>query len=108
MSWRDAVKVDPETPLDDEFGSGKGHCTRCGAEWFGSKICHCSTCHLTFTAVGGFDEHRTGKTHHFDPALDTRRCRRPEELRERGLEPNDEGQWRRPRPLDTLPGGVAS
>ena len=92
MTWREAVADAYET-LDDQFGRGKGHCSTCGAEWFGFKICHCSTCHLTFTAVGGFDFHRIG------PA-DARRCRTTAELTDKGYEPNSHDQWRKPAPAD--------
>lgn len=70
----------------------------CGASWTGLGICHCPTqgCHLTFTSIRSFDEHRTGPT-------DTRRCMTIDELRVRGMEPNNNGQWRHPRPEDTQP-----
>jgi hypothetical protein len=97
MSWRETIAADAEAPLDDDFGRGRGHCATCGAEWDGFKICHCSLCHLTFTAVGGFDFHRTG------PAAD-RRCRTQAELTEKGYEPNSHGQWRKPAPADLFDG----
>jgi hypothetical protein len=65
----------------------------CGTHWRGELVCHCAACHLTFRSGGGFDEHRTGG-----------RCRTEAELTKRGLEPNAEGQWRHPRPLDSIPG----
>jgi len=43
-------------------------CARCGDHWTGLSICHCAVCHLNFTSIGAFDEHRTG-------AADTRHCR---------------------------------
>lgn len=69
-----------------------GNCIQCGTYWRGALICHCATCHLTFTSVGPFDEHRYQG-----------RCRTQAELTERGLEPNDAGQWRRPMPADRNP-----
>jgi hypothetical protein len=107
---RHVAEVAPEDELagvlnarmSNDFGRGPTEAERRGK---GGAACHCSACDLDFTSVGPFDEHRTGATHHLDPALDTRRCRTPDELRERGLEPNEAGQWRRPRPLDTLPTG---
>lgn len=75
-----------------------GSC-RCGARWAGENLCHCSLCHLTFMSVTGFDKHRTG------PVNDTR-CRTPQELSDLGLEPNESGHWRRPRPIESLPGHV--
>lgn len=68
----------------------------CGTGWTGTGICHCRTCHLTFTSIGPFDEHRTG-------AADSRRCMTRDELRERGMEPNVNGQWRKPRPEESMP-----
>jgi hypothetical protein len=68
----------------------------CGARWAGENLCHCSVCHLTFMSVSGFDKHRVG------PVGQTR-CRTPEELTAVGMEPNESGHWRKPRPLETLP-----
>ncbi len=68
----------------------------CGTGWTGLSVCHCAACHLTFTAVGSFDEHRTGPT-------DTRRCMTRDELRRRGMEPNANGHWRHPRPEESKP-----
>lgn len=31
---------------------------RCGAEWPGTRISHCSACHETFSGVSAFDQHR--------------------------------------------------
>lgn len=39
--------------------SGTAGCA-CGAQWGGSRTCHCSSCHLTFTSLSGFDQHRPG------------------------------------------------
>jgi hypothetical protein len=90
MSWREQT-VDLEVPLEDDYSLGKAHCTRCGAEWFGFDICHCASCHLTFTSIRPFDRHRVQG-----------RCRTEDELRAKGLEPNENGQWRRPMPSDAL------
>jgi hypothetical protein len=81
------VEIQP----DDEI---IGAC-RCGARWTGEAIAHCATCHLTFASVNGFDAHRDRRGEG--------RCRAPDELRKRGLKPNESGHWRRPRPLDTIP-----
>lgn len=91
-------KVPARTDRPVTYGCG------CGTRWSALDVAHCAVCHLTFTSAGPFEEHRTGDTHPRDPAKDTRRCRTPDELRERGMEPNDKGWWRRPRPADTLPG----
>ncbi len=64
---------------------------RCGARWFGLSISHCSLCHLTFTSVGAFDEHRDRRAGV---------CRTEAELTERGMAPNARGHWRHPRPDD--------
>ena len=58
---------------------------KCGKRWNGDNIAHCATCHLTFTAVGGFDFHRFHG-----------QCRTEEELRGKGYEPNSDGHWRKP------------
>lgn len=60
---------------------------RCGATWTGGKICHCATCHLTFTSVNGFDGHRRNG-----------HCLSESDLRAKGYEPNDRGHWRKPAP----------
>jgi hypothetical protein len=67
---------------------------RCGARWTGEAVAHCPTCHLTFASVAGFDDHRDRREG---------RCRSEAELAERGMEPNDAGQWRRPMPADRNP-----
>lgn len=79
--------------LDDDYGKGRGHCLHCGAQWDGYKICHCPTCHLTFTSVTGFDFHRIGSD-------DARRCRTPDELTEKGYQPDEHNRWRKPAPAD--------
>lgn len=72
---------DPQEPeeLPDDF-YGEGGC------W-----AKCAACGITFTSVTGFDDHRYGSHEH-----DTRRCRTPEQMQERGYEPNDAGHWRKP------------
>lgn len=70
----------------------RGSCD-CGARWRGELPCRCASCHLTFRSVTGFDEHRSAG-----------RCRTTTQLAERGMEPNADGQWRHPRPLDSIPG----
>lgn len=81
--------LDAEEKHDDSIG--RGAC-RCGARWFGLSICHCATCHLTFTTVTGFDVHRFRN-----------RCRTQTELRAKGYEPNDDGHWREPLPAGQEP-----
>lgn len=66
---------------------GYATCGGCTTVWVGHLICHCATCHLTFTAVGGFDLHRRGGA-----------CHTPDQLRARGLEPDEHGHWRKPMP----------
>lgn len=81
-----------DAPVDDVLFDEWATDTR-GTE---ADHCWCSICGLHFTSVRPFDEHRTGD-------IDHRRCRTEDELRERGLEPNQLGRWRRPRPLSTIP-----
>lgn len=74
-----------------------GYCA-CSAKWAGENLCHCSLCHLTFMSVTGFDKHRSGP-------VGITQCRTADGLREIGMEPNELGYWRKPRPLDTIPVG---
>jgi hypothetical protein len=55
-------------------------------------LAECATCGLTFTSVGGFDYHRHKGT-----------CRTADELRAKGYQPNDRGQWRKPMPEGQTP-----
>jgi hypothetical protein len=82
-------RLPDDTPT---LSGGAGGSCSCGTRWTGLNVAHCAVCHLTFFSVNGFDEHRIGG-----------RCRTEAELSERGLEPNDKGWWRRPRPIDSLP-----
>jgi hypothetical protein len=86
----------PSTGRHSEDRVIRGSC-ECGAAWRGELACHCGYCHLTFRSVTGFDEHRTAG-----------RCRTTAELAARGLEPNEAGQWRHPRPEETIPGRTSS
>jgi hypothetical protein len=46
-------------------------CGGCPATWTGIGKCHCSGCHRTFSAVSGFDLHRSRRGPHgscVDPA----------------------------------------
>ena len=79
-------------PKKPKIKSDQIRCTKCGVQWVGRSLCHCTVCHLTFTSIGPFDDHRTGSHTH-----DTRRCRTQEEIRARGYEPNHLGYWRKPR-----------
>ncbi len=78
---------EPEPDFDHQPDTGLGLlvCVKCGYKGRGFSLCHCPTCHLTFTAIGGFDDHRTAG-----------RCRNEDEIRARGFEPNENGCWRRP------------
>lgn len=87
----EAVWLDDDWPDTDRAA----HCEHCGQHWTGQKVCHCAACHLTFTAVGGFDFHRTRTI--------PRRCQTSDELRANGYEPNDRNQWRKPAPADLYP-----
>lgn len=77
---------------------------RCGEAFIGERLSHCPSCHITFTSLGGFDDHRTGQ-HGVLKGARRRRCRTQSELRERGYQPNAHGYWRIPRPPGTLPKG---
>lgn len=92
VAWAADSEPDPEEHLYP------GSC-RCGARWFGEAICHCATCHLTFTSIGPFDAHRVGPI-----GKPRRRCWTEAELRDKGYEPNSHGHWRRPRPAGSIPG----
>jgi hypothetical protein len=72
-----------------------GTCGGCRGWWRGERVCHCASCHLTFTSIGPFDAHRDGP-------MNDRRCRTEPELRQRGYEPNDSGYWRQPMPADVI------
>jgi hypothetical protein len=54
--------------------AGRGNAITCGgcpATWSGIGKCHCSTCHRTFSALSGFDLHRSRRGPHgscVDPA----------------------------------------
>ena len=84
---------DPEPEFDTQPDTGLGLlvCVKCGYRGRGFSLCHCPTCHLTFTSIGGFDDHRTGSH-----AAGARKCRSEAEIRERGFEPNGDNCWRRP------------
>lgn len=92
-------RIGVDRPMDQDTDEGDptpgGRCN-CGARWSGLDVAHCAACHLTFTSVRPFDEHWFHG-----------RCRTDAELRERGMEPNDKGWWRHPRPEGTLPGRSA-
>lgn len=85
--------VSRRVPIPSAAEVGISGSCECGARWRGELACHCATCHLTFRSVGGFDEHRTAG-----------HCRTEAELIKRGMEPNEAGHWRKPRPLDSIPG----
>ena len=43
----------------DERPQGAAQC-KCGRMWTGLRECHCTVCHLHFSTVRWFDEHRRG------------------------------------------------
>lgn len=47
--------------------SGPNSCGKCPARWHGQAMCHCRSCHLTFSGVTAFDMHRAG-------SVDNRSC----------------------------------
>jgi hypothetical protein len=38
--------------------TGNWGCNSCDQRWTGLGLCHCKTCHLTFTGYLAFDKHR--------------------------------------------------
>ena len=59
---------------------------RCGAEWPGTRISHCSTCHYTFSSVSAFDAHRRADPVESKPSKYVGRCLDP---RDAGLTARD-------------------
>lgn len=58
----------------------------------------CGQCGVTFNSVGAFDAHRTGAFEVRDGKgkvvkAKTRRCLTEQEMRDRGMEPNEHGRW---------------
>jgi hypothetical protein len=51
-----AVTVDVDADL---YGAGRGR-DRCGANWLGFRIEHCTLCHQTFSGSSTGDAHRVG------------------------------------------------
>lgn len=47
---------------------------RCGAEWPGTRISHCSACHHTFSSVVTFDAHRRRDAERSGPSNYVGRC----------------------------------
>jgi hypothetical protein len=37
----------------------KTNCGGCDASWTGTSICHCGSCHRSFSGIGLFDKHRS-------------------------------------------------
>ena len=60
----------------------------------GGRECRCAACGETFGGADGFDRHRVGDH-------PNRRCRTPDEMRERGMRIGSRGfwitKWRGPR-----------
>lgn len=74
-----------DTPVDDEYGAGKGHDPRCGATWFGFRVQHCTVCHQTFSSETTGDAHRVGPFRQSVDEPNRRHCLTPDELRALGL-----------------------
>lgn len=61
------------------------------------RVCSCAECGLVFTGVEAFDFHRIGNYDRPGTAgTNTRRCRTPDELREKRYRPNEHGRWGKP------------
>lgn len=59
----------PVRPADSQPVTGNRHrCADCRPLKPGSKLCHCSICHATFTTVRSFDAHQPSYTGCADPA----------------------------------------
>lgn len=58
-------------------------CGGCTKTWTGTRPCHCSACHETFSGITTFDAHRQANAHRG-------KCRKPSRM---GLELNEKGQW---------------
>lgn len=65
---------------------------RCGAEWTGLRMEHCTECHETFSGSSAGDRHRVGD-HAVFAGPDRRRCLTADEMRARGMEQNRRGVW---------------
>jgi hypothetical protein len=64
---------------------------QCGTSWPSlSRICHCESCHSTFTGDKSFSAHRRGE-HGVN-----RRCATPAEMAALGLAKNQKGRWHCP------------
>lgn len=97
------TRLQPLTPDREELGPQHGTATReqapascrCGAHWplTAAGVAHCAGCHLTFTSVHSFDQHRTGHVDH-------RRCLTAAELTAAGWSANEYDRWRLPAPPD--------
>jgi hypothetical protein len=46
------------TATPAKYVDGFGQCERCGAQWTGYQVCHCTVCHGTFTSEAAFKRHR--------------------------------------------------
>lgn len=65
---------------------------RCGAEWTGLRMEHCTVCHLTFSGTTAGDKHRVGD-HAVFVGPDRRRCLTVEEMWAKGMTQNKRGVW---------------
>lgn len=61
---------------------------RCGADWGGRRLEHCTACHITFTSSAAGDMHRAGR---YFPS--ERRCLSVDEMVAKGMKPNGRGYW---------------
>jgi hypothetical protein len=69
---------------------GKLMCGGCNKRWTGFKMCHCASCHETFSTEHNFDRHRKKKS-------EAGGCIPPADV---GLVCNSRGTWKMPGEKD--------
>jgi hypothetical protein len=65
-------------------------CGKCPATWSGAVMCHCRSCHQTFSTPSNFDKHRAGSK---NGEFKVGECSLPSL---RGLVLNGRGYWAAP------------
>lgn len=71
-------------------------CPDCSKRWTGLNMAHCASCCETFSTVGNFDKHRSGKMVG-DRRMFAGQCLKPAEA---GLVQNSRGTWITPGEKD--------
>lgn len=70
-------------------------CGGCVKFWTGTRPCHCSACHETFSGITTFDAHRQANAHRG-------KCKNPAKM---GLELSEKGQWYVPQEEEVVVDG---